>query len=193
MGAELPVRLPSRLHQDTSVLVIVDVQERLMGAMKGSIVEQTVKNTSLLVRAAKRLNIPILVTEQYPKGLGSTLEPIVADVGEPWEPIEKLAFSCLDAPVFAERFKALQRNQVVLCGAEAHVCVLQTALQALEEGHEVAVVSDAIASRSKTNFRLAQDDLRAAGSRVLPVESVLFEWLRRAEGDAFKEISRSIR
>ncbi len=193
MGPDTTARLPSRLNQDDSVLVVIDVQEKLMAAMKRSVAEQTIDNTCLLTRSARLLNIPILVTEQYPKGLGLTMGSIIDDAGEPWGPIEKLEFSCLDAPAFADRLKALQRTQLVLCGAEAHVCVLQTAHQALEQGYQVTVVADAIASRTKANFRLAQDDLRAAGCRVLPIESVLFEWLRRAGGEAFKEISRSIR
>ncbi len=177
------------MQAERSALLVVDVQERLAPAMTG--IETAVDNVSVLLRAAARLSVPRLVSEQYPRGLGRTL-PGLAELADA-PPIEKLTFSCLGEDAFAERLHGLGRTQVVVAGIEAHVCVLQTAMDLLARGVEVFVVADATASRSPDNHALALSRMREAGAAVVATEMVVFEWLGRAGTDEFKELSTLIK
>lgn len=172
-------------------LVVIDAQERLVPAMSEP--ERVIKNISILIRAARELGVPILASEQYPRGLGPTL-PEISDL---WpadlEPIAKTDFSCLDEPVFARAFKKIDRDQTIICGVEAHVCVLQTALAARSVGKNVFVIADACASRVPLSAERAYDRLRDEGVAVATTEMVVFEWLRRAGGPAFKTLSGLVR
>lgn len=172
-------------------LVVIDAQERLVPAMSEP--ERVIKNISILVKAARELAVPTLVSEQYPKGLGSTLPEISDLLPADVEPIAKTDFSCLDEPVFAEAFKAIDRDQTIICGVEAHVCVLQTAIGALTRGRNVFVVADACSSRAPSSAERAFDRLRDEGVAVVTTEMVVFEWLRRAGGPAFKTLSGLVR
>jgi len=175
-----------------SVLTIVDVQERLFNAMDAERRDDMVANVKILATAARRLQVPVLVTEQYPKGLGRTLpevKTLVADVA----PFEKTAFSCADAEGFVDRLRALEAEHVILAGIEAHVCVLLTALDLLQRGLRVSVVADAVCSRRAANLEIGLDQARQAGATITATETVVFQLLGRADSDAFRELSKLLR
>jgi len=178
------------IDRDRSALLIVDVQEKLAPVMTDP--RRVIHNCSLLLRAAQRLSIPALVTEQYPRGIG----PTVVDLRE-WIPVgglvEKTHFSCAAEPVVLDRIHALGRPQLVIAGTEAHICVLQTALGLKAVGFEVFVVADACASRRAENEALAMARLGHEGVGVVGVEMALFEWLHKAGTPEFKELSALIR
>ncbi len=178
---------PMSLTPEESLLLVVDVQERLFAAMDPEHREDVARNIKILATAAKRLGLPLLVSEQYPKGLGHTLPEIKEALGGV-APIEKVAFSCCGAEGFAERLTAAGTRRIILTGIEAHVCVLLTALDLLEAGYTVHVVSDAVCSRSRENWRIALDQLRQAGAIVTSTETVLFQLLGRADTDDFKAL-----
>ena len=133
-------------REDTS-LVVVDMQERLMSAMPETGGSNAVKNVKILLESARILDIPVNVTEQSPKGLGPTIEDIKESVGEGFNPIEKVVFSCARADEFKSALKDLGRSSVILSGVETHVCVLQTAIDLVNEGYGVYVPADAVVSR----------------------------------------------
>ncbi|HEY3326349.1 MAG TPA: hydrolase [Novimethylophilus sp.] len=174
-----------------SQLVIVDVQERLCSSMEQQALGITIRNCTILLQAAKLLAVPALYTEQYSKGLGATL-PELAQWLQPATPVEKTSFSCCEESDFCVRLDDT-RPQVVLAGMESHICILQTALQLQEMGRCVFVPEDAVLSRNPASKANAMHRLRQAGIIVTNTESVVFEWLRVAEGDAFRQISRLIR
>ena len=182
---------PLVCHQELSQLAIVDVQEKLCSVMEPAALTSVIKNCGILLQAAQLLDIPALHTEQYSKGLG----PTVADL-QAWLPpesaIAKTCFSCCDEPAFSTRLHR-DRSQIILAGMEAHICILQTALQLQASGKQVFVVEDAIVSRREANKQNALSRLRHAGVIVTNTESVVFEWLKVAEGDAFKQISKLVR
>ncbi|MBI4590798.1 MAG: hydrolase [Candidatus Rokubacteria bacterium] len=183
---------PMKLTREGSVLVVVDVQERLFAAMDAEHREEVVRNLKVLAAAARRLSLPILVTEQYPKGLGHTLPELREALG-PVEPLEKVAFSCCDAEGFAARLKAVKANQVILAGIEAHVCVLLTGLDLLAAGYAVHVAADAVTSRTQGSWRIGVDQLRQAGAVITTTESVLFQLLGRADTDDFRSLAKLIK
>jgi nicotinamidase-related amidase len=182
-----------RLRRADTALVVVDVQERLFQAMDPDHREEVVRNIKVLASAARRLGLPIVVTEQYPKGLGHTLPEIRETLGRDVEPIAKVAFSCCDASGFRERLQATGARGVILAGIEAHVCVLLTALDLRAEGYAVHVAADAVTSRTQGNWRLAMEQLRQADVVVTATETVLFQLLERADSDEFRELAPLIR
>lgn len=168
-----------------SVLVVIDMQERLVPAMQAP--ARTIKNTRLLLTAAKACNVPTIITEQYPKGLGPTIPEITAAAGD--SPIlEKLHFSCMEDSQFKTQFTALNRRQAVLVGMEAHICVVQTAASLIEDDYEVFVVSDATASRTVESEQACKVRLNASGAHIVTSEMVVFEWLGKAGTPAFKSL-----
>ncbi|HET7342556.1 MAG TPA: isochorismatase family protein [Methylomirabilota bacterium] len=174
------------------VLVVVDVQERLFNAMDAERRDDMMANLKILVAAAQRLDVPVLLTEQYPKGLGRTLPELRAllpDVA----PLEKTAFSCTDADGFLDRLRALGADHVVLAGVEAHVCVLLTALALLGQGLRVSVVADAVCSRRAATMEIGLAQARQAGAVITCTETVVFQLLGRADSDAFRELSKLLR
>jgi nicotinamidase-related amidase len=172
------------IRASDSVLVVIDMQEKLVPAMQAP--ARTIRNTRNLLRAAEELSVPILLTEQYPKGLGPTVPEIRSSTNA--QIIPKMHFSCMEEPVFADALKKLGRRQVVLAGMEAHICVVQTAASLLEQGYEVFVVSDATASRSLESEQACLARLSAANAGIVTTEMVLFEWLGNAGTPAFKAI-----
>lgn len=182
---------PTLLKVDLSQLLIVDVQTRLIGVMPEADVAGCLKQSGILAQAAALLAVPIILTEQYPKGLGHTDPALMAQLSGV-TPVEKTAFSCL-AEAKVKRQLSRDRSQIVLAGMEAHICILQTALDLMAAGKQVHVAEDAIISRSPHNKANAVARLRAAGCIISNTESIVFEWLGRAEGDAFKKISQLIR
>lgn len=175
---------------EDSVLLIIDIQQRLIEAMPNDVAQNVVQNTSRLLAAAKLLDVPVISTEQYPKGLGQT----VATVGNLLvdTPLEKTCFSSCGATNFTNTLSKLNRQQVIIAGMESHVCVLQTALE-LAESHKVFVTADACCSRNKYHHNNAMQRLQQAGVIVSNHESVMFEWLRDANHTEFKAVSALIK
>ncbi|MBI4208268.1 MAG: hydrolase [Deltaproteobacteria bacterium] len=175
-----------------SVLVVIDVQEKLSNAMNPAEMKCVTESIVRSIEGAHTLRVPVLVTEQYPKGLGPTLPPIQQALGEA-PVLEKVVFSCCGAPNFLERLKQTKANTAVLVGMETHVCVLQTALDLLQKGYHVQILADAVISRSPENKRIGLDLMREAGAVVSSVETVLFQWTEKAGTEEFKMISRLVR
>jgi nicotinamidase-related amidase len=181
------------LDRERTALVVIDVQERLFPAMDADHREEVMRNIKVLTATARRLHLGILVTEQYPKGLGHTLQEVKDTLPPEVQPVEKVAFSCLGADAFRSRLAATGARQLLLVGIEAHVCVLMSALDLLAEGYAVHIVADAVTSRTQANWRLAMAQLRQAGAVVTTTETVLFQLLRQADTDDFRELARLIR
>src|SRR5437016_11815279 len=175
------------LEADRCALIVVDIQEKLLPPIFQK--EQLVRNAQLLIRLAGVLNIPALMTVQYPKGLGNTV-PEVASLLPENEPIEKLVFSCFGSDVFCSTLKRLpgNRNTVILCGMESHICVAQTALAALREGYLVHVASDAVSSRTEWNWKVGLERMRSAGAVISSTEMIIYEALRSSDTSAFKDM-----
>ena len=183
----------SLCRRESSALLIVDVQTRLAAAMPADARAAVLRNAGILIEAARALGIPIVQTEQYPRGLGATEPEIAERLAGRAQRLEKTAFSCCGAEGFDAAVCADNRTQWILCGMEAHVCVLQTALELHARGLEVFVVEDGVCSRTDTNRANALARLRQAGVIVSNTESVLFEWLRDAADPQFKALSALVR
>jgi nicotinamidase-related amidase len=175
------------LEADQCSLVVIDVQEKLLPPIFQK--EQLVRNSQLLIRAAGILKIPTLLSTQYAKGLGSTV-PEVASLLPGTEAIDKTLFSCFGSDVFCSLIKRLpsQRNTLLLCGMERHICVMQTALSALRDGYVVHVASDAVSSRTEWNWKIGLDRMRAAGAIISSTEMMIYELMRSSSSAAFKEL-----
>jgi nicotinamidase-related amidase len=182
-----------RLTTENTVVVLIDWQERLVAAMPERIEQQNLAKAVTLVSGARAAGIPILASEQYPKGLGRTVAPLLDALGEGFEFVEKRAFSCTDVPEFMEALRATGRDRVVVVGMESHVCVLQTVRGLVEAGYTVQVPLDGVVSRFASDFAVAVDLYRQLGATVTSVETVLFDVVRRAEGELFKTVSRLVR
>jgi len=161
------------------------MQERLVPAMQAP--ARTLKNAKLLLQAARACDVPTMLTEQYPKGLGPTV-PEIAKLASDATLIEKMHFSCMEDEGFLRSFTALDRKQAILAGMEAHICVVQTAASLVEQGYEVFVVSDATASRTIESETACLTRLNASGVNVVTTEMVIFEWLGKAGTPAFKSL-----
>lgn len=173
------------IKPEESCLVVIDIQEKLVPAMQAP--ARVIRNTALLMKAADRLGIPILMTEQYPAGLGRIV-PQLQGIADSAEVIEKIHFSCMNEGAFRDRFVELGRRQAVITGMEAHICVMQTGADLMEKGFEIFVVTDATASRSLDSEKACLDRLGASGAGIVTTEMVVFEWLGRAGTDEFREI-----
>ncbi|MFV0243404.1 MAG: hydrolase [Qingshengfaniella sp.] len=173
------------IRSDQSALIVIDMQDRLVPAMQAPAV--TLRNTRHLLVAAREMQVPMLLTEQYPDGLGHTMPEIAKAAGD--APIlPKMHFSCMEDPGFARAFQALGRKQAVIAGMEAHICVVQTAASMIEAGIEVFVVSDATASRTQDSEAACLQRLGAAGAGIVTTEMVIFEWMGRAGTPQFKAL-----
>ena len=174
------------LGAHNSCLLIVDVQEKLVPAVGDP--EKLVANCAWLIGVASVLDVPVLISEQYPAGLGPTVAKLKAIAPQDaW--MEKVHFSCAEAPSCRARIEAVGRMQLVLAGIEAHVCVLQTALGLYQAGKDVFVVADAVSSRSALDAQMALGRMRAAGVQVVTKEMVLFEWAHQAATAQFRTLS----
>lgn len=175
----LPLRRPH------SALVVVDIQERLLPAIFEK--QRVVQNTIRLAQGAGILQVPVLATEQYRKGLGATVPEVAAAIAG-FAPLEKVTFSAFRANRFPNLLSAGVIQDIILCGIEAHVCVSQTALDLLKAGLRVFVVSDAVSSRTSANYQSGLERMREAGAILASTEMVLFELLGEAGTDEFKQI-----
>jgi nicotinamidase-related amidase len=175
------------LEAERCALVVIDIQEKLLPPIFQK--EDLVRNVQLLIRAAGILKIPALVSTQYAKGLGTTV-PEVASLLSGTEAVDKTLFSCFGSDVFCSVLKRLsgQRNMLLLCGMESHICVMQTALAALREGYVVHVASDAVGSRTKWNWKIGLDRMRGAGAVISSTEMMIYELMGTSSSTAFKEL-----
>lgn len=179
------------VSQLQSQLVIIDMQVKLAPAMAADVLQSVVKNCGILAQAANLLAVPNVATEQYPQGLGETLAEIKAHLTN-GKFIAKTAFSACGEPKFNQQLQR-ENSHIILAGMEAHICVLQTALDLLQANKQVFVVEDAIISRNPANKANAIARMRDAGCVIGNTESIVFEWLRNANHDAFKAVSKLIR
>ena len=175
------------LEPDHCALVVVDIQEKLLPPIFQR--DQMVKNAQLLIRAAKILSVPALVTTQYAKGLGGTTAEIASLLPET-EAMDKQLFSCFGSEAFCAALKRLpgQRNTLLLCGMESHICVMQTALAGLRAGYLIHVASDAVSSRSEWNWKIGLERMRAAGAVISSTEMMIYELMKSSGSPAFKEL-----
>jgi nicotinamidase-related amidase len=178
------------LDKEDAVLVVVDIQERLAAVMSER--QKVIGNSVHLIEAAKILQFPILLTEQYPKGLGPTVSEIKEALPS-YKPVEKVMFGCCGEPMFMDAIAFMGKRKVILCGMETHVCVLQTCLGLIKEGYTVHVVQDAVCSRSTENYRIGIEFMRDAGAVITGTETALFQLLEKAGTEEFKIISKRIK
>lgn len=179
-------RVPDRLDRKSCVLIVVDMQDRFRDLIDG--MDGVIRNCSRLVRFCDRLDIPILVTEQYPQALGRTV-PELASLTPTAAPFEKLTFSCAADRRFTARLQVMGRPQVILCGIETHVCVYQTAFDLLALERQVAVAADAVSSRRPANREFGLARMRDLGAQIMPAEMIMFEILREAGTPEFKTVA----
>ena len=176
-----------KLDRERAALIVVDVQEAFRGAVPGF--AAIASATAALVEGAKAMAIPIVITEQYPKGLGDTVPEVAEHLPAEIEPIDKVRFSAAEA----EGFDLSGRQQALICGIETHVCVNQTALDLLERGVEVHVASDAVGSRTEDNRQLGLHRMERAGAVLTSVETALFELLRGSDAAEFKQVQALVK
>lgn len=176
-----------------SALVVIDIQPTLTAAMPENDADQMLANTTLLLQAADALQIPVLLTEQYPKGLGETERNLLEHLPASAEKFQKTGFSCCAAEGFRSVLEKSGKTQLVLVGQEAHVCVLQTAFELNDLGYSVFVAEDTVCSRKQEHRFFALERMRQAGISISNYESVLFEWMRDAAHPKFKELAKLIR
>ena len=178
------------LNVDSTVLVVIDVQEKLFRLIYQR--EKLVDNLQRLIRGIQVLRIPIILTEQYPQGLGPTI-PEVAALLTDVQPLPKLSFSCYGDEQFINALEALRRKQVLVAGIESHVCVYQTVVDLLSAGYQVNLVIDAVSSRTSENREVGINKMSHAGAFLTSTETVLFELLKVAKGEQFKAISKIVK
>lgn len=180
------------LDASQCALLVVDIQQQLLPPIFNR--EVLVTNSQLLVRLANILSIPMVVTTQYSKGLGGTV-PEIASLLNGTQPIDKLEFGCFGSDAFRSALKAVpgNRNTVLICGMEAHICVMQTALGALNEGYLVHVASDAVGSRAEWNWKVGLDRMRDAGAVISSTEMMMYELLRCSGTQQFKEMLQHLK
>lgn len=177
------------VQKEKTALLIIDIQEKLMPVIQDA--EVVFANTNRLLKGASVLNIPVILTEQYPKGLGNTCAEI--ELSENILQVEKMCFSCMQSEDVIQQLKTNNITTLILCGVESHICVLKTALEALGNNFEVHVVADAVSSRTKENKQLALDRIRQSGAFIVSTEMILFQLIEEAGTEEFKAISRLIK
>lgn len=180
----------SAIKRDDAVFVAIDFQEKLMPAMSNAAeLEQTIVKLSNGIRT---LGVPVIVTQQYTKGLGPTIPSVTEAIGQ-FDPIDKTTFSAFGHPDFVKALEATGRKSVILCGIEAHICVQQTAEDLIDQGYKVYIVQDCISSRKDADNLCSQARMAAAGAIITTYESVLYELLGGAKAEGFKEISAIVK
>lgn len=179
------------LERKKTALLVIDVQDKLFNQVERSC--EVMLTMQKVIKGFQILNLPVLVSEQYPKGLGPTIATLKTTLRDNQAYLSKTTFSCLKDPIIKEMIQKLNINQWVLVGIEAHVCVLQTAKDLLRMGKEVVVLNDAISSRSLYDFSTAIAEMRDCGARISSAETILFELLGDSQADEFKEMSQLIK
>jgi nicotinamidase-related amidase len=180
------------LEADGCILTVVDIQKKLLPPIFEK--ERLIKNSQLLIRLAGVLNVPTLMSTQYAEGLGETI-PEISSLLPETQPVNKRMFSCFGSEAFCSALKRLpgKRNTILLCGMESHICVMQTALEALREGYLVHVASDAVSSRTEWNWKIGLERMRHAGAVVSSTEMIIYELLRSSGTQPFKEMLKYLK
>lgn len=179
------------LQSSEAALLIIDMQEKLFPAVDRGL--DILNTLCKVIKGFQILSLPIIVSEQYPQGLGSTIEPLQKSLGSFYNPWVKSTFSCMDDPKLSDFVLSSHRRQWIVAGIEAHICVLQTVKGLLSAGKEVVVLNDAITSRSIYDFSTSIAEMRDAGARISCAETVLFELLKDSKHPQFKAISNLIK
>jgi nicotinamidase-related amidase len=179
-----------RILKENALGLVIDYQERLLPHIYEN--QQLLANTLVLIEGLKALEIPLIVTEQYRKGLGITV-PEIKNLFSPFNPMEKVSFSCYDDQAIGKALAATGQKSVVICGIEAHVCVLQTAIDLMENNYMPVVVADCISSRRPDDKQTAIKRMRQEGIIITSCEAILFELCRAAGTDQFKAISKLVK
>lgn len=175
---------PAILTKEDTVLVVVDVQEKLLPYVADK--DEVTKNLQMLIKFSYIMGMPLVLTEHYPKGLGRTV-PEIKEVLKEYKPIEKVIFSCFGSEEFKLRLKELGAKTLMLMGIESHICIEQTALDAINSGYKVHVISDAIASRTLRNLEIGIEKMRQFGAVISSTEMAMYEIMERADTKEFKE------
>lgn len=175
------------LNREQSLLLLIDVQEKLTPHVLDC--DSLITRCEWILQLAQKMGVPILASEQYPKGLGGTL-PSLNSYYSSQDCVEKVAFSCMQEPNCVKKLKEYKKNQLILIGIEAHVCVLQTALELKSSGYEVYVVVDAVSSRKALDLKFGLKRMKQDGVHLITSEMIFFEWLRHADTPEFKKLSK---
>jgi nicotinamidase-related amidase len=191
-GEGMSIKNKFLLDPAKSVLVVIDVQERLCAAMDANVLAQLTKNAGILLESANELAVPVIFTEQYVKGLGPTLA-VLKEKAPAASCHEKMTFSCCGNEAFINQLKQSGRKQIIITGMETHVCVLQTVMDLLGEGFDVHVVKDAVMSRSNDNRQTAMEAMVQAGAVPTSMETVVFQLLKVAGTESFKKLSKLVK
>jgi nicotinamidase-related amidase len=178
--------LPDRLDRRRTVLVVIDIQEKFRDVIHG--IDRVLAGTERMIRFCRHLDIPVVVTEHYPRGLGVTVSE-VRSLCQPFEPIEKIAFSCAGNATFNRTIHDLGRDQVILCGIETHVCIYQTAFDMLRQGKQVTVAVDAVSSCSAADREIGLRRMAELGVQQMGVQMMMFELLGEAGTPEFKAVA----
>lgn len=176
------------INREDSALLVIDIQERLFAAMKEKAQKNILKNTGILIETANVHDIPIIVSEQYRKGLGPTMEELTEKIKDT-EFLEKIHFDCMKEETLKKTILSMGKNTIIIAGMETHVCVFQTALTLLKEGRNVIIASDGVCSRRKHDWKTALSTLSAAGAVICPTETISFMILEKAGTDEFKKLA----
>lgn len=177
------------LNREDAVIMIIDIQERLVPAMKYG--DKVINNTKILIQASKEMDIPIIYTEQYPKGLGHTIDEL-GELIKDGKRFEKISFSAINEEV-RSTLETLGRKKIVITGMETHVCVFQTVRDLILDGYEVFVVKDAVASRTKCNYLNGLEQMKDMGAVITNTETIVFDLLKEAGTSEFKTMSKLIK
>lgn len=180
-----------RILQNSAAGLIIDIQERLFPHIAEN--EAVERNTNILIEGLSILDVPTLITEQYTKGLGTTISSIKNTMGGDYNPVEKIEFSCYDCRDFIEVLDLIGKKNIIIAGIETHVCVLQTALDLLAHGYVPIVIENCVSSRNLNDKKWALERILRSGGIVSTYESILFEICRAAGSDRFKSISKLVK
>jgi len=180
-------------RQKDSLLLCIDIQDRLLQTMAEPARGRMIENTVRLLKTAQLLSIPVIYTEQYPQGLGATTGEIKDSIPDGSHRFEKTCFSCCATDSFQETVRDTHKRQIIITGMETHVCVMQTALELQEDGFEIFVADDAVCSQKMAHWKSALNRMRQTGITAAPTESLLFEWLRDSSHEHFKTVSGFLR
>ena len=184
------IKHPKILNRETTGLLIIDIQERILPVINEN--ERVIENAIKLIKAFNILNLPVFLTEQYPKGLGQTTEIIQKELKN-YSPIHKMTFSCSGAEGLFQSIKGSELKQIVVCGIETHVCVQQTVMDLLANGFQVNLAADAVSSRKQFDYEIALKRMQTLGAEITTTESILFEVLSVCGTPEFKEISKIVK
>ena len=176
-----------------TALIVIDFQGSLFSTMEEKVGQRTLTKTILLIESAKILGLPVIVTEQYPRGLGVTMDEIRAALGDAYRPHEKVSFSLMGETALAQAVQALDRGNLILSGMETHVCVMQSAIDLLDEGFIPYIAADAVCSRAKLDWEAGLSVMEGAGAEITTAETIIFSLLEKSGTPEFKAFSRLLK